>query len=114
MTANGPSRPPWLRYVARPTAPDRPGPVFDISPIQILMVAVIALLVFGPKRLPEVGRMMGRGLREFRSVTSLTDEAPRPAPRGPSVATAPEDDDVLEGVVVPAGTPAPTPPRDEG
>ena len=91
--------------------------MFDISPIQILMVAVIALLVFGPKRLPEIGRMMGRGIREFRSVTSLADEPPRPAPRGPSNATAPapaEDDDVLEGVVVPAGTPAPAPPRDEG
>ncbi len=92
--------------------------MFDISPIQILMVAVIALLVFGPKRLPEIGRMMGRGIREFRSVTSLTDEPPRPAPRGPSAAPAPatasEDDDVLDGVVVPAGTPAPAPPRDEG
>jgi sec-independent protein translocase protein TatA len=97
--------------------------VFDISPIQILMVAVIALLVFGPKRLPEIGRMMGRGVREFRSVTSLTadDPPPRPAPRPAAAApAAADDDDVLEGVVVPAGTPAPqaaapaAAPRDEG
>ena len=88
--------------------------MFDISPIQILMVAVIALLVFGPKRLPEIGRQVGRGIREFRSVTSLTaDEPPRPAPRA-AAATAP-DDDVLEGVVVPAGTPPPPAgPRAEG
>jgi sec-independent protein translocase protein TatA len=97
--------------------------MIDISPIQILMVVAIALLVFGPKRLPEIGRMMGRGVREFRSVTSLTaDEPPRPAPRPDAAAPAApaaDDDDVLEGVVVPAGTPAPqaAPPaaaRDDG
>jgi sec-independent protein translocase protein TatA len=95
--------------------------VFDISPIQILMVAVIALLVFGPKRLPEIGRQLGRGLREFKSVVSMEPDAPAPAPRAGAAAPRPaDDDDVLEGVVVPAGTPAPTtaapdaPPRDEG
>jgi sec-independent protein translocase protein TatA len=94
--------------VADPT-PNRPGTVFDISPIQILMVAVIALLVFGPKRLPEIGRQLGRGLREFRSVVSLEPDPPGSAPRAGAPAARPADeDDVLEGVVVPAGTPAPS------
>lgn len=53
--------------------------MFDISPIQIIIVLAIALLVFGPKRLPEMGRNLGRGIRDFRG--GLTGEAaPESAP----------------------------------
>jgi len=38
----------------------------DFSPWQIAIVAVIALLVFGPKRLPELGKALGSGMREFK------------------------------------------------
>jgi sec-independent protein translocase protein TatA len=91
--------------------------VFDISPIQILIVLVIALLVFGPKRLPEMGKSIGRGIREFKGAM-LDDDEPRrapappaepPAPASPAATTAtmprPDDDDVLEGVVVPGDAP---------
>jgi sec-independent protein translocase protein TatA len=37
---------------------------------EILVVLVIALIVFGPKRLPELGRSLGRGIREFRGSVS--------------------------------------------
>src|SRR5947209_6537692 len=37
-----------------------------LQPTHLLFVLVIALLVLGPKRLPEVGRSLGRGLRDFR------------------------------------------------
>ena len=82
--------------------------MIDISPIQVLIVLAIALLVFGPKRLPEMGRSIGRGIREFRG--SLSDDAPPPSrdrPQPPPAATAAsdEDDEVLEGVVVPGDTP---------
>jgi sec-independent protein translocase protein TatA len=40
--------------------------VFDPSPIHIVLLLVIVLLVFGSKRLPEVGRSLGRGIRELR------------------------------------------------
>ncbi len=40
---------------------------FDISAVQVLLTLVIALLVFGPRRLPELGRGLGRGLRDFRA-----------------------------------------------
>jgi sec-independent protein translocase protein TatA len=40
--------------------------VFDFSPIQIIIVLGIALLVFGPKRLPDLGRSLGNGIRDFR------------------------------------------------
>jgi sec-independent protein translocase protein TatA len=42
----------------------------NIGPFELILVLVIALLVFGPKRLPEVGRQIGRTIREFRSATS--------------------------------------------
>jgi sec-independent protein translocase protein TatA len=56
--------------------------VFDISPIQILIVLVIALLVFGPKRLPEMGKSIGRGIREFKGAILDDDDAPRRPPPG--------------------------------
>jgi sec-independent protein translocase protein TatA len=37
-----------------------------IGPTELIIVLVIALIVLGPKRLPEAGRSIGRGLREFR------------------------------------------------
>src|SRR5262245_19294999 len=64
---------------------------------EILLVLLVVLLVFGPKRLPEMGRSLGRGMREFKdSVTGNdTDE---PAEDGVALATAAE--------VAPAGASA--------
>jgi sec-independent protein translocase protein TatA len=44
-----------------------------LQPSHLLFILVIALLVLGPKRLPEVGRALGRGLRDFRNAIN-TDE----------------------------------------
>ncbi len=95
---------------------------FDISPVQILIVLVIALLVFGPKRLPEMGKSVGRGIREFKSAI-LDDEPRRPATPPPPAAGPPaavagaavvvddedDDDDVLEGVVLSGDAPPKNP-----
>lgn len=40
----------------------------QVGPAEILVIMVVALLVFGPKRLPEVGRQVGRGLHELRKL----------------------------------------------
>ena len=44
----------------------------DIGPLEIVLVLVVALIVFGPKRLPELGHGLGRGMREFKE--SVTGE----------------------------------------
>jgi TatA/E family protein of Tat protein translocase len=40
----------------------------SLGPAEILVIFVIALLVFGPQRLPEIGRQVGRGVRELRKL----------------------------------------------
>ena len=42
----------------------------NVGPLEIMLVAIIALIVLGPARLPEVARSVGRGMREFRSALS--------------------------------------------
>jgi sec-independent protein translocase protein TatA len=41
-------------------------PFNNIGPMELIIVLVIALIVIGPKRLPEVGKSLGKGMREFK------------------------------------------------
>jgi sec-independent protein translocase protein TatA len=43
---------------------------FQVGPLELVVVLAIALIVLGPKKLPEVGRSLGRGMREFKSSLS--------------------------------------------
>jgi sec-independent protein translocase protein TatA len=63
---------------------------FNVGPLEIVVVLIIALIVFGPKRLPELGNSLGKGIREFRGSISgehkddddearEIEEAPSPA-----------------------------------
>jgi sec-independent protein translocase protein TatA len=55
----------------------------EIGITGLIVILVVALLIFGPKRLPEIGRSLGRGMREFKdSVTGNHEKAELPPPSG--------------------------------
>jgi sec-independent protein translocase protein TatA len=47
-----------------------------VGPLELLVILVVALIVLGPQRLPDAGRAVGRGMREFRQALS-NDAKPR-------------------------------------
>ena len=59
---------------------------------ELLLLGLVVLLVFGPKRLPEMGRSMGRGLREFKSSITGDDKDQEPIDLGE---LAPVDEPVV-------------------
>jgi sec-independent protein translocase protein TatA len=68
-----------------------------IGPLELIIVLVIALVVFGPKRLPDLGRSLGSGMREFKE--SLTgsdkDDDDRSALNAPRAEDAAAPDDAV-------------------
>ena len=46
----------------------------NIGPLEIAVVLVIVLVIFGPKRLPELGKSMGKGIREFKGSLSMDSD----------------------------------------
>jgi sec-independent protein translocase protein TatA len=44
--------------------------MMNVGPLELIIVLVIALVVLGPKRLPEAGKSLGKGMREFRDALS--------------------------------------------
>ena len=54
----------------------------QIGPLEIVLVLAIALIVLGPKRLPDAGRSVGRGIRNFKGALTGDDEpGASPSPR---------------------------------
>jgi sec-independent protein translocase protein TatA len=47
--------------------------------MEIAIVLIIALVIFGPKRLPDLGKSLGKGLREFKGSIDHDDPEPTPA-----------------------------------
>jgi len=89
--------------------------MFNIGPLELMVILVIALLVVGPHRLPEVGRSIGRGIREFRkaqeevqkTIQSALNEEPAPTARSvphPDAAPRPEGETVTDGTDGTEGT----------
>lgn len=62
----------------------------NIGAPELIIIAVIALIIFGPGKLPEVAQSLGRGVREFRKAASDVTEATKldePAAQAPAPAT---------------------------
>ena len=74
-----------------------------LQPTHLLFVLVVALLVLGPKRLPEAGRALGRGIRDFRTAISGEDDRSDVLPTQAAPVPPPE------AVVPPAPAPTPQP-----
>jgi sec-independent protein translocase protein TatA len=63
---------------------------FNVGPGELIVVLVIALLVLGPKRLPDAGRALGNGIRNFKS--GLVAEPPEATEEPPARALEPAAD----------------------
>lgn len=110
--------------------------MFNLGPLELVAIFVVALLVFGPQKLPEIGRQVGRAVREFRKFqqsfqTEFRDvlEDPPPGPIVPSPSPGPgpridpatnttlpplENGDAAAAADTPAAdTPAPAPPASD-
>jgi len=61
---------------------------FQLGIPEIILVLVIALVFLGPKRLPEAGHAIGRGMREFRAGVSGFDDRPDPVADEPAALPA--------------------------
>ncbi|HZP27934.1 MAG TPA: twin-arginine translocase TatA/TatE family subunit [Acidimicrobiia bacterium] len=101
----------------------------QLGPLEILVIFVVALLVFGPSKLPEIGRQVGRGVNEFRRFQQslrrdldgmLGDdeaedqtEAARPAPTLPPRELSAETGDPMLPLPWPDSPPPPPPPPDD-
>ena len=51
----------------------------NVGPLELLIILIIALVIFGPKRLPDLGRSLGKGMREFRDSLSGREREELPA-----------------------------------
>jgi TatA/E family protein of Tat protein translocase len=88
------------------------------TPGHIILVLIGALVIFGPKRLPDIGKSLGKGIREFKgALNHLTDDEPEPSstpapapPPPPAQAVVAQPVDVAPAPVVPAPVDAPPPP----
>lgn len=78
------------------------------NPVHIAFLVVILLLVFGAKRLPEIGRSLGSGMREFKD--SISGEAKQPT-LSATVQPPPPVQQQQPPVAQPVGTPSAAPPQ---
>jgi sec-independent protein translocase protein TatA len=78
------------------------------NPLHIAFIVVIVLLVFGARRLPEIGRSLGTGMREFKH--AITGETP---PQQPTITAAQEQQQAPPPATVPQPAPVaqPAPPE---
>ena len=84
----------------------------NIGPLELVIILVIALLILGPGRLPDVGAALGKGIREARKAATDVQDATKPKPAGSSAPETVAAKPAAARVAPTAGEPAsiaPTP-----
>ncbi len=85
-----------------------------LSPVHLILILVIALIVVGPGKLPDVGAALGKSIKEFRKAASDVQEAtsltPAPAPAPAPAAPAPMQAAPAPAQAAPVAAPLPPPP----
>lgn len=82
--------------------------MFGIGIPELVVILIVGLIIFGPGKLPEVGRAVGKGLREFRKASSALqsalNEPEKPAPPAPAAAPAPAPEPPQAAAAQPAAS----------
>jgi sec-independent protein translocase protein TatA len=60
----------------------------NVGPLEIALVLIVVLVIFGPKRLPDLGRNLGRGMREFKDSVTGKDKDELPSGEASTDTTA--------------------------
>lgn len=75
--------------------------MFGLGPTELIVIAVIVILIFGAKRLPEVGKGLGGAIREFRNVKKeIISDTPEPVEQKKELTESPPADTSLEKKMV--------------
>ena len=85
--------------------------MFGIGVPELILILVVGLIVFGPGKLPEMGRSLGKGIREFRKASNALTaaiNAPEPPPAPPTVQTTAQPAQTVQATME-ATAAAPTP-----
>lgn len=83
----------FLQYDKHKEAEKGVPAVFNIGFGELVIILLVALVIFGPQKLPELGRSLGQGIREFRRATqSLTEEVTRATLEKPETRQPPQNE----------------------
>lgn len=75
--------------------------MFELGPEKLLMLLLICLVLFGGKRIPEIGGSIGKGIREFKKgISEIGEEVRTPAP-SPTTHVAAVHDDMADSLPEP-------------
>ena len=76
----------------------------NVGPLEIGLVLLVVLVIFGPKRLPDLGRNLGRGMREFKDSVTGKDKDELPAGESSTDTAAATKTESTDGEPEPAAT----------
>ena len=85
--------------------------MFGIGVPELILILVVGLIVFGPGKLPEMGRSLGKGIREFRKASNALTAAintPEPPPAQPAAQPAAQSAQTVQTTEASAAAPTPT------